>query len=156
MCVQMSISRASNKVWFHHIHTEHQGQACQQVQTHRSFSESQYFMGWSLTRERKAGTLKASHERLSRELVGRFGLSERRPRAYLCHTLQSWSQLQLLGLRCETDKPDLCLNISQLLYQQSTSYPLDNFNRSQLLSLSQQLPASMDLCNVQRTAWHCM
>ena len=38
--------------------------------------EAKYFLGWSLTRDRKAGTLKATQERLARELVGRYGLQE--------------------------------------------------------------------------------
>ena len=38
--------------------------------------EAKYFLGWSLTRDRQAGTLKATQERLARELVGRYGLHE--------------------------------------------------------------------------------
>ena len=38
--------------------------------------EAKYFLGWSLTRDRQAGTLKTTQERLARELVGRYGLHE--------------------------------------------------------------------------------
>ena len=38
--------------------------------------EAKYFLGWSLARDTRAGTLKAKQERLAREFVGRYGLQE--------------------------------------------------------------------------------